>query len=286
LDDTEKNLPSGNIIFIHFIEGKRLLNKIDQVLEGKELKDSIGSLVERYKRCSRLAVAMSVFGDETHTELFPPSVHVNISKVDVFTWVSFVASDYSWCKNSTTRNDVLEGDVFDVDEGFGLAVTEWVGHAAWTLATWFLHLLRTNVNIPPNWEVDGDVVVHDVSDLSCTFRAWICLDIEGFERILKLDISELDSSDATMVNARSYRPKGHTYTKFNVHVLNENVLRATVFGDLEALVGRLHSNSIIKIGNVYVSDGNVGTLRVNTVSIKRESWKRWSGTANHKINKL
>lgn len=80
-----------------------------------------------------------------------------------------------------------------------LAVTEWVGHTAWTLTRWLLHLLRADIDVPPNWEMNRDIVVLNVSDLSGANRSWISLDIDRLERVLKLNVSEGHSSDTAVI---------------------------------------------------------------------------------------
>jgi len=101
------------------------------------------------------------------------------------------------------RCHVLKGDVSNVDEWLSLTSSKRVKHAARTSTTWLTLLLWTDVNTVPNWEVDIDILIPDIPNLTCSM-AWICLDINSFHWIIKLNILESYSSNACMLTTWWY----------------------------------------------------------------------------------
>jgi hypothetical protein len=83
--------------------------------------------------------------------------------------------------------------------------------------------LGTNVDVPPDWEMDLDPFINNISDLTSTI-SWVGLDVDCFERVLKLDIVEVNPSDASMVLRGRNRSDCHTNTKFDITIPNNDVL--------------------------------------------------------------
>jgi len=128
--------------------------------------------------------------------------------------------------------------------------------------------LGTNVDIPPNGEVEDHLLVKDVLDFTSSLTG-VGLNIDRFDRVVRNNVSEGNVSDASIVGARRNGTNSHTNTKDNFGVLNENILSA--IGNLIVAVTGLDSNSIIEVGDLNIVDMDVLTSRVNTVSVKRES---------------
>ena len=62
-----------------------------------------------------------------------------------------------------------------------------------------LLLLRADVDSPPDWVGDIDVLVGDVSDFTGAFISWVGLNVNSFQRSGKFDISKHDVSNAAVV---------------------------------------------------------------------------------------
>ena len=62
--------------------------------------------------------------------------------------------------------DIRESDVSEADKGFAVAVLQGVEKAARTVSIWFFHLLRADVDAPPYWLMDFEVLVQNVCDFA------------------------------------------------------------------------------------------------------------------------
>ena len=80
--------------------------------------------------------------------------------------IGLITAYDSWWKDSSMLNYVVESDIFHVDKWVCFATAYWVRHATGTSAVRLLLLLWTDVNTPPNWIVNRDVVIDNVSNLS------------------------------------------------------------------------------------------------------------------------
>lgn len=198
--------------------------------------------------------AVGEFSDEAPVHCLPPAGNVHVFKVDVITSVRLIATDDSWRKETAVTLKIPDSDVSNVDMWLGLTPSEWVCHTSWTSTIWLLLLLWSDVDVVPHWEVNLDVLIENVLDLSSS-SSWISLNIYRLKWILKVNIPKSDSPDTRMCVSWRHRPNGHSYSKLNVHVLDQDVLRAAVFCDFVTLMRGLHSNRIVKVGDVYIPDG-------------------------------
>ena len=114
----------------------------------------------------------SLLDNEVQLKERPPATDLHILKVDVCAGIGLVAPDNSWWQQSSMRSDISQGNVSYSDQRLRLTtmLVKRVDHAAGTIATGLLLLLRTNVDVPPDREVDLDVLVHNIGDLST--RPW------------------------------------------------------------------------------------------------------------------
>ena len=152
---------------------------------------------------------------------------------------------------------VSNSNVVDRDQGLGGAVPERIGHAAWASAVRLLHLLRADVDVPPHREVDLDVLVEDVGDFGRLARdsvVGVRFDVQGLEWILEVNVPKGDVSNAVMRLLWGHRSDSHSYPKLDVDVFNQHVLGAPVLGNLKVAIRWFDGNSIVKVGDVDVSD--------------------------------
>jgi hypothetical protein len=174
-----------------------LCHEQNHILNGEKFENSFRRLAEPGSWVSVDGSSMGVFSDETPVHGFPPSCNIDVLEVDVIARVSFVATDDTWWQETTVTLKIPDGNVSNIDVWLGLAPSEWVGHAAGTSTIRLLLLLWTNVNVVPNWEVDLNVFVKNVFDLSIALP-WVSLDVNSLKWIFKVDFFECNSSDARM----------------------------------------------------------------------------------------
>jgi len=127
-----------------------------------------------------------------------------------------------------------------------------------------LHLLRSNVDTPPDWVMHLNVLIDNVSDL--TARSWehgcrragVGLDIDTLEWMVHLAVHECHVVDASVVIRCWNRSDRETNTVMEYHIAHHDVLRA-VCDHVLCFIGRdwLHCNSVVKVGNIDALDENV-----------------------------
>lgn len=183
------------------VESHDLFDEGQEVLYSVEVENSVALRTKEWIWIAVHRGAMSVLADERPFQVFPPAVDIDINEIDVFTRIGGIASNDTWGKESTIRCYILKSDVSHVDRWLSLTVLERIRHTAWTSTIWLLLLLWTDVDSEPDWEVDLDVLVEDVCDLTRT-RSWVSLDIDGLHGISKLDILEVNTSHTSMAVSR------------------------------------------------------------------------------------
>ena len=80
--------------------------------------------------------------------------------------IGLIASDDAGREYAVILSDVIQGDVVERNERLGFTATERIDHTAWTFTTWLLLLLGTDVDSPPDWLVDFNVLISDTSDFT------------------------------------------------------------------------------------------------------------------------
>lgn len=201
--------------------------------------------------------AMSILTDVSPIHIFGPAVDLHIDEVDVLTWVRCVTSDDAWVDESALRGHVLKCDVSHVDQWLRLTALERVSEAAGTRAIRLLLLLWSNVDAKPKWEVDVEVFVKDVLNFSRSRVSWVSLYINSFHWVIKVYVFEVNSSDTCMIITRRNRSNDSPDAKKHSHVLNIDVLRATILGHLIGLVRWLDCNGIIPIRDLNILNGHI-----------------------------
>lgn len=135
---------------------------------------------------------------ESEDALVPPTINMNISEFETSARIGLIAADNTWRQETRSGSDVSKNNVVHVNVRLSFATTERVEHATGTSATRLFLLLRTNVNIPPDREVNGHVLVEDVLDLTRT-GSRVSLDVDRFDGIMEINISEGNIADAGIV---------------------------------------------------------------------------------------
>lgn len=217
--------------------------------------------------------SIGILRDEGPLHVSPPSINFDVIKVDVFASVCNIASNHTWRQNTTMGFDISQSDVLNVNEWLSLAPSEWIGHAAWTTTIWLLLLLWANVDVPPNWEVNLEVLIEDVFDFTSS-RSWISFDVDSLNWILEGEVLELNSSDAGMGVSWWHRSDGCAQTVLDSNVFGKDVLGASVLSNLRSCVRWLDSDGVVPACNVDSLDGNITSTWVNAVCVKRHGWPR------------
>lgn len=111
-------------------------------------------------------VTACILSDKAKPKQTPPAMDVNVVPDEVCAGMSHVAADNSGWENAAMRSDVVKLDVFHSDKGLGctscIAASKRVKHTSWTSTTRLLLLLRTNIDVPPDWVVNYNVSVGNI----------------------------------------------------------------------------------------------------------------------------
>jgi len=206
--------------------------------------------------------------EEAEDTLVPPAVNVDVSELEASARVGLVASNDTRRKEATSRGNVSQNNIVHIDERLSLATTKRVEHAAGASTTRLFLLLGTNVDIPPDGEVDNHVFVKNVLDLTRS-ATWVSLNVDRFDGVVGFNVSESDISNTSVGAAGRDRTNSHTNTEDSYDVFNEVILCTSC--NLVVSVTGLDSDGVVKTGDLNIVDVNVLTGGVNTVSVKRES---------------
>ena len=87
--------------------------------------------------------------------------------------------------------------------------------------------------------------------------------------MLESNIAERDITHTVMQTMRRDSTNGHAYSKIYKNIFYSNIFCA--LGNLTSLMCGLDCNSIIMTGNCHVSDNDICSWGVNTVSVQRIS---------------
>lgn len=104
-------------------------------------------------------IAVSILANEGPVHISPPSVYMEILKVDVLAWIGCIASDDAWWKEATFGAHVSERDVPNINQRLGLAAFKRVRHAASTSTIRLSLLLWTNINAIPDRVADLNIFI-------------------------------------------------------------------------------------------------------------------------------
>lgn len=111
-----------------------------------------------------------------------PRVSLHIVKVNISTRIACVASDSIGVKHTIMNSNILHCYISHGHSRLGLAhsFTKRIKHATRTISIRFFHLLRTNINTPPDWSVHCEVLKVQIFNYACTLMSGIGFHINAF----------------------------------------------------------------------------------------------------------
>lgn len=170
---------------------------------------------------------MSILSDELPVHSLPPALNLDVLKIDACARVGLVAADDARRQDTASRVQTPQSDVTDVNGGLSVAATKRISHAAGATTIRLLHLLRTDINVPPDGEMDIDVLIQNVGNLAGA-SSWVSLHVNRLHGVLELDLLEVDVTDASVIAPRGHRANRHADTKEHVGVAHRDVLGAAI----------------------------------------------------------
>ena len=155
----------------------------------------------------------------------------------------------------------------------GAVAIKRIKHTARAISIWLFHLLRPDVNSPPNRAIHCDILVEDVLNEPSARIPWVCFYIDGFERADEFDISESDIADTIATWVRRNTADTHTNSQYHWAILNQHILGA-VTSRWSLIAGFWHNNIIIVLHS-EIKNMHTGTTGINSICIE---WEKWDQT--------
>ena len=228
--------------------------------------------------------SLDLVNEVVQVELAPPAVSIDVVEDNARAWVVFVAENDARGKNSVVNLNVVQSDILDGNQLVRGAWCERVKQASGVVRrAGLVLLLRSNIDCPPDGIVDLEVVIEDVRDFTARAGehriglAWIVLNIDRLERMVTLDVEELDVTHATIICMRDNRADSHTDTEPNVTVANNDVLRALGV-DVLGIQG-FDGDSVIIVGDVNALNQNILSCRVDSIGVQSVGWEHLRANA-------
>lgn len=233
------------------------------------------------KAWDRLRVSdrsLDLVNEVVQVELAPPAVSIDVVEHNSSAWVVFVAQNDARGKDSVVNLNVVQSDILDGDKLVRGAWCERIKQASGVVRrAGLVLLLRSNIDCPPDGVVDLEVVIEDVRDFTAGAGkhriglAWVILNIDSLERMVTLDVEELDIAHAAIICMGDNRADSHTNTEPYVTVANYDVLRA--LGILVSRIQGFDGDGVIIVGDVNALNQNVLSCRVNSIGVQSVGWE-------------
>lgn len=251
-------------------------DQIDGVRQGIATHKTISSLGNDLRVWFRITdLTINVLGHVTDSEFRPPAMSLHILPDKASAWVSLIAAHDSWRQNCSINVDIVELDVLDGNHGDCGTVVQGIQKTSRvSFMMRLVLLLRSNIDCPPDWSVNLNVVVDDVGDLT----SWsltsvigniggIALHIDSLEWMVESVGVKSNIADARVFLASRDRADSHSDAEPHGAITDQDVLRA---GSIRAItVKRLDSDSIIVACNVQSLDHSILSSRVQAISVER-----------------
>lgn len=196
-----------------------------------------------------------------------PGISNDVVEVDIGAGIGNIAADGVGVEEALMDADIFEGDVAHGDSwlrGASTLLVERVEHAAWAVPVRLLHLLRTDIDGPPDWPVHREVLVEDVLDKATPLISRIRFHVDTLKWANHTHIAEGNVADTVAVTFRRNTSDRHSYSKNNCAVLHQEVTSA-VSSPL-----RLGDNHIVPVLYGKVVEVKTCTGGVDAISIERE----------------
>ena len=143
-------------------------------------------------------------------------------------------------------------------------LVEGIEHAARAISIWFLHLLRSDVNSPPQRPIHCDILIEDVGDQPSPRISWVGLYIDCLQRLDKVHISECDILDTIAPDMRRHASHTHPHSQDHCAVLHQHILCAVTS------TRRLGHDYIVVVLDGEVVEMHACPAGVDAVSVERE----------------
>lgn len=112
-----------------------------------------------------------------------PFISPYVNEVDMLAWVRYVAPYCDRVEQAVFNVDILKRNVTEGDSWLscaGALLVERIEHAAGTISIWLLHLLRPNIDSPPEGSDHGEVIIVDVFNQTSPLVSGIRFNIDPF----------------------------------------------------------------------------------------------------------
>lgn len=196
-----------------------------------------------------------------------PLIRDHFVEVDFRARVGDIASDCVRVEEALVDLDVFKRYVLESHPWLcraGALFVEGIQHASGPVSVGFLHLLRADVDGPPNGSVHREVLVVNVLDEPSSLISRIGLHVNSLQRPDHPHVSEGDIPDAVAVALRRHAANSHANPQHNRAILNKEVPGAILraFG--------LGNHHVIPVLHGEVVEVKASSRGVDAISIEGE----------------
>lgn len=200
-----------------------------------------------------------------------PSISPHIDEIDIPTRVSHIASQSHRVKKTLMDFYIFQCYISQSNSrlcGTCAMFIEWIQHATRPISIRLFHLLRSNIDSPPNRSIHGKVLIVDILNKPSALIPRIGLNIDSFEWPYHPNIFEGNIPDT--VTPLMWRNTAHTHTnpKNNSSIFNIDIL-CTIASPV-ALMAGFRDNYIIVVLHCQVVDLHTCTCWVDAVCVQGE----------------
>jgi hypothetical protein len=215
----------------------------------------------------------SPFTDDIFTEIsglflpHEPAISPHVVEVYIFAGIGDVAADGVGEEETVVHAYVLHCDVAHGHSGFRFtdSLAEGVEHATGTVAVGFLHLLRTDVDAPPDGPVHCEVLEVEVFDYAGALVAGVGLHVDALDGPDHVPVAGRDVADAVAAGRGRQATDGHSDAELDSHVLDQHFFSAA-----KGVVERLGDDHIIEVLDSQIVDMEAGAGGVYPIGIEGE----------------
>ena len=142
-------------------------------------------------------------------------ISANFNKIDILARIGNIASNCDWVEQTLMDFHILQSDISQSHSGLGCAGTffvERVKHAAWAISIWLLHLLRANIDCPPDRPIHCEVYIVYVLHKPIAIIARVCFHVNTFEWPDHSHVPKCNISYAVATQIGRHTSHAHTHS--------------------------------------------------------------------------
>ena len=151
---------------------------------------------------------------------------------------------------------------------FANSLAKRIKHAAWAITIRLLHLLRTDIDAPPNGSVHCEIFEVKILKDSCSLVSRIRLHINAFNRSYHAPVPSCNVPNAISPSRRRKTSNRHSNPHLHSHILYQHISST-----IEIVIQRFRNNSVVIVLNRNVVNMKSCPRRIYSISVEWEHYE-------------